>query len=117
MAGRPRSVSDDEVFRAVSLVIGDAGPSGLTFAALARASGLSAPALAQRFGSKHGLLVAFAARAPGSVGPTFAAARARARSPLDAVVRSLLAVSRGQRTRTQVAMSSSLRSTARSAGR
>lgn len=86
-------------------LIGEVGPTGLTFSALARLSGLSAPALAQRFGSKHALLLAFAARAPASVAPVFAVARARARSgsPLDALVTAFVGLAAGQRTRESVA--------------
>src|SRR3954447_1624738 len=52
MTGRPRSASDEAIFRAVAEVVTSAGPAGLTLAAIARHVGLSAPALAQRFGSK-----------------------------------------------------------------
>lgn len=103
VAGRPRSVSDDTVFDAVARVIGAAGPTGLTFAALARECGLSAPALAQRFGSKHALLVAFAQRGAGTVPSVFEAARRRETAPLEALFRALAGLTRGQRTRAEVA--------------
>lgn len=84
MSGRPRSVSDDEVFAAVTRVIGRVGPVGLTFAAVGKEVGLSAPALAQRFGSKHGLLVAYAGQ--GRVVPaSFEEAERRARTALGAL--------------------------------
>lgn len=61
MVGRPRTVSDDEIFVAVAETVSDHGPDGLTLAAVAAKVGLSGPAVRQRFGSKRELLVAFAA--------------------------------------------------------
>ncbi len=75
MVGRPRSVSDEAIFEAVSTVVADVGPAGLTLSAVAERAGLSAPALAQRFGSKRRLLVAYAASAAGSVDDLFEQAR------------------------------------------
>ncbi len=75
MVGRPRSVSDEAVFEAVSTVVADVGPAGLTLSAVAERAGLSAPALAQRFGSKRRLLVAYAASAASSVDDLFELAR------------------------------------------
>lgn len=60
--GRPRTVSDEEIWAGVEAVIDRAGPNGVTFAAVGAEVGLSAPAVAQRFGSKRALLVAFARR-------------------------------------------------------
>lgn len=84
MPGRPRTVSDEEVFAAVTRVIGRVGPSGLTFSAVAQESGLSAPALAQRYGSKRGLLVAYAG-AGQAVPRAFDDAERRGRSALGAL--------------------------------
>lgn len=91
MTGRPRSASDDAIFDAVAAVVTAAGPSGLTLAAVAERVGLSAPALTQRFRSKRGLLVAFAARAATNVAEPFAAARAADPDPLNALVAALAA--------------------------
>ncbi|MBG0564286.1 TetR/AcrR family transcriptional regulator [Actinoplanes aureus] len=91
MTGRPRTVSDDTVFRAVADTVTEAGPAGLTLAAVARRAGLTAPALTQRFGSKRGLLVAFATREAGSVADVFDAARTRAAGPLEALRDGLIA--------------------------
>ena len=85
MTGRPRTVSDDTVFQAVAETVTEVGPAGLTLAAVARRAGLTAPALTQRFGSKRGLLLAFATREAGSVAAVFDAARARAAGPLEAL--------------------------------
>lgn len=84
MPGRPRTVSDEQVFAAVTRVVGRAGPAGLTFAAVAQEAGLSAPALAQRYGSKKGLLVAYAG-AGQAVPHAFDRAEKRARSALGAL--------------------------------
>lgn len=76
MTGRPRTVSDEAIFAAVAELVTAAGPSGLTLGAVAERVGVSAPALAQRFGSKRGLLVAFTEQGAGAVAERFAAARA-----------------------------------------
>lgn len=77
--GRPRSVSDQAIYDAVSAVVTEVGPSGLTLAAVAGRVGLSAPALTQRFGSKRNLLLAYAEAAASGVDELFA--RVRATSP------------------------------------
>jgi AcrR family transcriptional regulator len=92
VTGRPRSASDEAIFEAVAAVVTAAGPSGLTLAAVAGRVGLSAPALAQRFGSKHGLLAAFAAREVTAVADALAAARARGADPVRALVAVLSAL-------------------------
>ncbi len=61
--GRPRGVDDTVILRATTQVMGQVGPAGLTLAAVARAVGLAPATLAQRFGSKHGLLLALADQA------------------------------------------------------
>lgn len=48
------------ILRATTQVMGQVGPAGLTLAAVARAVGLAPATLVQRFGSKHGLLLALA---------------------------------------------------------
>ena len=57
---RPRGVSDAAILHAAAEVIGRTGPSGLTLAAVAEEVGLVPGTVLQRFGSKHGLLVAMA---------------------------------------------------------
>lgn len=99
MIGRPRSVSDDAIFDAVATAVTAVGPSGLTLAAVAERVGLSAPALTQRFGSKHGLLVAFATREATGIADTFTAARAAHPDPLAALVATLTALPSGITTR------------------
>ncbi|MCB5178448.1 TetR/AcrR family transcriptional regulator [Streptomyces antimicrobicus] len=60
MAGRPRTVDDARILRAVVDVMGRTGPAGLTLAAVAREVGLAPATLVQRFGSKRGMLLALA---------------------------------------------------------
>lgn len=92
MTGRPRSASDEAIFEAVAAVVTASGPSGLTLAAVAGRVALSAPALAQRFGSKQGLLAAFAAREVIAVADALAAARAGEADPVRALVTVLAAM-------------------------
>src|SRR5689334_11612912 len=92
MTGRPRSASDEAIFEAIAAVVTASGPSQLTLAAVAGRVGLSAPALAQRFGSKQGLLAAFAAREAVAVAGTLAAARAGGTDPVQALVGVLAAL-------------------------
>lgn len=61
--GRPRGVDDAVILRATTQVMGQVGPAGLTLAAVAREVGLVPATLVQRFGSKHGLLLALADQA------------------------------------------------------
>ena len=52
---RPKTLPDSDVLEAALKLIHADGPEALTFAALAKASGLSAATLVQRFGSKDEL--------------------------------------------------------------
>jgi AcrR family transcriptional regulator len=49
---RPRSIPDDDIFRAVRHLLGKDGERGVSFATVSKRSGLSAPSLAQRYGSR-----------------------------------------------------------------
>ena len=91
VAGRPRTVSDGAIFDAVTAVITEMGPSGLTLSAVAQRVGLSAPALAQRFGSKRNLLVAYAAVSAEGVEALFERTRRRSPDPISAVRAALVA--------------------------
>lgn len=92
MTGRPRSASDEAIFEAVAAVVTASGPSGLTLAAVAARVGLSAPALTQRFGSKHGLLAAFEAREVTGIADVLAAARDGGADPVRTLVSVLSAL-------------------------
>jgi AcrR family transcriptional regulator len=53
---RPKTLSDADVLAIAHRLIHAHGPDALTFASVAKASGLSASTLVQRFGSKAGLV-------------------------------------------------------------
>ncbi|MCU1393997.1 MAG: TetR family transcriptional regulator [Ilumatobacteraceae bacterium] len=100
---RPRTADDAQVFAAIASLVSAVGPSGVTFARVGELVGVSASALAQRFGSKYGLLVAFAAQAGPATEAVFAAAaRAHAR-PLDAIVAAMVSMVDGIDTREAMA--------------
>ncbi|GAA1102857.1 TetR/AcrR family transcriptional regulator [Nocardiopsis composta] len=80
------------IFDAVASVVTEEGPGGATLAAVAARVGLSGPALTQRFGSKRGLLVAFAAKAASRVPEVFSRAKAVHDDPVTAVVEALVAM-------------------------
>jgi AcrR family transcriptional regulator len=82
---RPRKVSDDEVFAAAHRATTRLGPGELTLAEIAAEAGVTAGALAQRFGSKRALLLALAERAAASAGDFMRELQAAHRSPLAAV--------------------------------
>ncbi|MGP4100532.1 helix-turn-helix domain-containing protein, partial [Nonomuraea sp. KM90] len=83
--GRPRTTSDEAILGATARAIGRHGPQGLTLAAVAQEAGLSPATLVQRFGSKRGLLLAFAAHAARTAGEPFERARQEHGSPLAAL--------------------------------
>jgi AcrR family transcriptional regulator len=92
MAGRPRTISDDEILAAAGRAIGRLGPTRLTLAHVAREVGLTPATLIQRFGSKRGLLLAFSARGVDAVGDVFARARAAHADPLAALSAAIAAL-------------------------
>jgi AcrR family transcriptional regulator len=53
---RPKTLADAEVLQAAHVLVHEQGPEALTFALLARACGLSASTLVQRFKSKQELV-------------------------------------------------------------
>src|SRR4029453_8488103 len=93
--GRPRTVSDEAIYEAVSAVVGEVGTSGLTLAAVAERVGLSAPALTQRFGSKHNLLLAHAEAAAGGIDDLFERVRRTSPSPVAALRAALIEFNSG----------------------
>jgi AcrR family transcriptional regulator len=82
---RPRKVSDEAVFAAAYRAMQRLGPGELTLAEIAVEAGVTAGALAQRFGSKRALLLALAEGAATSAGELVRGLRADHRSPLAAV--------------------------------
>lgn len=101
--GRPRSTSDEQILAATERAIGAHGLPRLTLAVVAKEAGVSPATLVQRFGSKRGLLLAFAARAAGSLDERFAAARRDHPSPLETLHAILGDLSAGMRTREEIA--------------
>ena len=85
MSPRPRKVSDDEVFAAAHRATNRLAPNELTLAEIAKEAGVTAGALAQRFGSKRALLLALARGAAESTGDFIGELKAAHRSPLAAV--------------------------------
>ena len=85
MPGRPRKVSDDDIFAAAQRAMTRRGPHELTLADIAGEAGITPGLLVQRFGSKRDLLVMLSARFAGSAGAIFGGLRAAHRSPLAAV--------------------------------
>lgn len=98
LSPRPRSVSDEEILAAVGQVIGRDGPARLTIAAVAAVVGLAPSSLVQRFGSRRGLLLAFAEGGPAHLAAIFARARAAHTEPLGALRAALDAMTEGIRT-------------------
>ena len=84
MSPRPRATSDEQILAATHRIVSRLGPN-LTLADVAREAGVSPATLVQRFGSKRGLLLAFAAAGATGLGPEFDRIRRRHRSPLAAV--------------------------------
>lgn len=91
MVGRPRQVTDDEILDAVAQTVSAGGPAKLTVAAVATRTGVTAPAVRQRFGSKRDLLRAFAARATATATDTFDVVAASAEDPLAGLLAGLAA--------------------------
>jgi AcrR family transcriptional regulator len=86
MSPRPRTVSDDEILAAASVVIARKGPAKLTLADVGEETGLAPATLVQRFGSKRGLLLALARSASEGMEECFTALRHAHSSPLRALL-------------------------------
>jgi len=86
MSPRPRETSDEEILAATARVMQRRSPTQLTLADVAKEAGVVPATLIQRFGTKRGLLLAVCSTAPGAVAEQFAAARARHKSPLKALI-------------------------------
>ena len=84
MSPRPRATSDEHILMATYRVVSRLGPN-LTLADVAKEAGVSPATLVQRFGSKRGLLLAFASAGSGTLGDEFDQIRKKHRSPVAAV--------------------------------
>ncbi len=85
MAGRPRGVDDAVILQRTAEVIGRVGPARLTLAAVADEVGIVPGTLVQRFGSKHGLLVALARQSAQDADAMYERLRQGHTSPLAAL--------------------------------
>lgn len=83
---RPRTIADADILRALHAVVGRLGPARLTLGDVAAEVGLSPATLVQRFGSKRGLLLAFARAGAESADRCFTQVRAAHASPLHALL-------------------------------
>jgi AcrR family transcriptional regulator len=86
MSPRVKTASDAEIVDAAARVILRIGPTCLRLADVADEVGLAPATLLQRFKSKRALLLAVAAAGTRSITEDFAARRAEAASPLDALL-------------------------------
>lgn len=82
---RPRTASDESILRALGEVIGREGPHAVTLARVAAEAGLAPATIVQRFGSRHGLLLAFARHGVAVAADPFQRARTAHPSPLAAL--------------------------------
>jgi AcrR family transcriptional regulator len=85
MSPRPRETSDEAILQATARAIARHGPARLTLGRVAAEVGVAPATLMQRFGSKRGLLLAWARQGAGSAGQEYAAIRAAHASPLAAL--------------------------------
>ncbi|GAA4062851.1 TetR/AcrR family transcriptional regulator [Actinomadura miaoliensis] len=89
---RPRTTSDEAILQATGRALLRHGPGRLTLGGVAAEAGLSPATLVQRFGSKRGLLLAFARRAAQGASHPFDQARREHPSPLAALRAALTAM-------------------------
>ena len=94
MSPRRKSASDADILDAAARVILRVGPTGFRLSDVAEEIGLAPATVLQRFKSKRALLRAVAAHGTQTIREDFASRRAKASSPLDA----LLAISPQVRT-------------------
>jgi AcrR family transcriptional regulator len=99
---RPRTVDDDAILSAVTLIIEQEGPAAVTFTRIAHEVGLSSATLVQRFGTKRKLLLATTIRGWNSLLETFARERTNA-SPLETLIGNLTDLTATARTREAIA--------------
>ena len=83
--GRPRAFQDEDVYRAMSRVIGEVGYTGLTFSLIADQIGCTTSALIRRFGDKRALVQGFIAWLERQQSERFADGRSSFASPLEAL--------------------------------
>ncbi len=101
-AGRPRQVTDEQVFQALADAITEVGPTNWTLDDVGARLGITGPALGYRFGNKRGLLIAFAAHQPAATAVRFDEAAA-SKTPLEAIYHVLTGSLQHMDTRAKVA--------------
>jgi AcrR family transcriptional regulator len=102
---RPRTTSDEAILQATGRALLRHGPGRLTLGGVAAEAGLSPATLVQRFGSKRGLLLAFARRAAEHAREPFDRARREHPSPLAALRAALAALAASVRSPEEMANS------------
>lgn len=55
---RPRTIPDGDVFAAIRALLAQGGDKAVAFSSVARATGLAAPTLVQRYGTREGMVKA-----------------------------------------------------------
>lgn len=86
---RPRTVSDERILAAAGAIVGRLGPA-FRLSDVAQEAGISASTVMNRFGSKHGLLMAMMAAATESVRRDMRAAAVRVDDPILRIKRALV---------------------------
>ena len=89
MSPRPRTATEGDVMTGVARAIRRTGPVRLTLADVAMEVGLAPATLVQRYGSKRGLLLAFAGKSAEIAAQPFTDAREARSNPLDALLLAL----------------------------
>ncbi len=102
-AGRPRLVTDEQIFGALAAAITEHGPTRWTLDDVGGRLGLTGPAIGYRFGNKHELLRAFAAHQPEATSELFTATAASAPSPREAILNALVGLVSAMNSRAEVA--------------
>jgi AcrR family transcriptional regulator len=102
---RQKTIPDRDIIRAGARVLMRVGPARFTLADVANEAGLSPATLLQRFGSKRGLILAFARAAAAEATAPFEQARIQNHSPLAALRAGLVGAARGLQSRQEVANS------------
>jgi len=86
MCPRPRETSDEQLLSATARVMQRRSPALLTLADVAKEAGVVPATLIQRFGTKRNLILTLCRTAPASCAQAFAAARAKHKSLLEALI-------------------------------
>jgi AcrR family transcriptional regulator len=86
MSPRPRETSDADLLAAAARIMQRLSPTQLTLADVAKEAGVVPATLIQRFGTKRNLILTLCRTAPAGCAQAFAAARAKYKSLLQALI-------------------------------